>query len=154
MPRRQTIQPPPLDSFSLNNGVTKGAVRDETCRIIGRGLHKVDAFEAKRDGILEIAFNDYLSPDEVDPKRHPWKMKTSIKDDYLASATKFARKMQILGYGGKEGADDSALRKSYYPDIMVNFRVWQWACRKNFVTCGIALLILPSRNGASLGSQF
>ena len=153
MPRRATIQPPPLKKFSLKDGTTVEE-RDETCRIIGRGLHKVDAFEVKRDGILEIAFNDYLSPDEVDPKRRPWKMKTSIKDDYLASATKFARKMQILGYGGKEGADDSALRKSYYPDIMVNFRVWQWACRKNYVTCGIALLILPSRNGASLGSQF
>ncbi len=71
-------------------------------------MHKVDAFEVKRDGTLEIAFNDYLSPDEVDPKRHPWKMKTSIKDDYLASATKFARKVQILGYGSKEGADENA----------------------------------------------
>jgi hypothetical protein len=126
MPRRKTIQPLPLDSFSLKDG-TIVEVRDETCRIIGRGLHKVDAFEVKRDGILETVVNDYFSPDQADPKQGHWKMKTNIRNNYLISATKFARKMQALGYGEEDGVDDSALRKSYYPDIMQNVRTYQRA---------------------------
>jgi len=126
MPRRKTIQPLPLDSFSLKDG-TIVEVRDETCRIIGRGLHKVDAFEAKRDRILETVVHDYFSPDHTDPKKAHWKIKTKIRIDYLSSATMFARKMQALGYGGEDGVDDSALRKSYYPDIMQNVRTYQRA---------------------------
>ncbi|MDC0178331.1 hypothetical protein OAI75_00850 [Woeseiaceae bacterium] len=126
MPRRKTIQPPPRDSFSLEDG-TFVEERDETCRIIGRGLHKVDAFEVQRDEILEIVVSDYFSPDQADPKRRPWKLKTNIRNDYLSSPTMFARKMQTLGYGGKEGVDDSTLRKSYYPDIVEKFRAYQRA---------------------------
>jgi hypothetical protein len=83
MPRKKTIQPEPIESFTLDDG-TIVEIRGENCKLIGRGLHNANAFITKRDKILELVASDYLTPQgrKLKPK----------EIDYLSSATSFARK--------------------------------------------------------------
>lgn len=108
MPRKKTIQPPPLDSFTLDDG-TVVEVRDEKCRVVGRGLHKQDAYLDKRDKVLELVANDYLTPKG---RKHVFP-----EHDYLLRSSTFAIKAAEWGLLGKDGSDDSSLRKKLYRDI-------------------------------------
>ena len=66
MPRRKTVQPPPSETFTFPDG-TLVEIRDDSCRIIGRGLHKRDEFERKRDKILGKVVTDYFKLDQSIP---------------------------------------------------------------------------------------
>jgi hypothetical protein len=58
MPRKKSIQQPPLDSFEtiIGNGITQEILlielRDETCPELGSGKYQSDKFEDRRDTIL------------------------------------------------------------------------------------------------------
>jgi len=124
MPRKKTVQPEPLYEIPLpNSDVIE--VRDDRCRVIGRGLRKVDAFENKRDAVLEIVVNDYFRPGESPSDRWVYKEDLVDAEDYLATATRFARWMELQGYAGTEGKDDSALRKKLYPEIVKQINVFR-----------------------------
>lgn len=108
MPRKKTIQPPPLQSGVLEDG-TIWEVRDETCLEIGRGLHNRNKYEQKRDELLEWVVNDYLSPNG--PKFVP------SDRDYMRSAKRFVDQCELWGVV-PEGIDDvSSFRKKLYSDI-------------------------------------
>lgn len=111
MPRKRTIQPAPLQSFTLPDG-TLVEVRDESTWEIGRGQHKVLDFLNRRDEILQRVCSDYLSPSGC--------KRVSPDKDYLANATKFARKVQLWGLHTNIEVDDSATRKNMYRDIVLN----------------------------------
>jgi len=75
MPRKKTVQPAPLDSFSLtleDGSVVEIEIRDETCNIIGRGLHKRDKHQALCDRILEYVVSKYLSPNGPKKVNNPF----------------------------------------------------------------------------------
>ena len=66
MPRKKTIQPEPLLSFPLtmeNGELCEIEVRDDTCNIIGRGLHNRDRHEELCDRVLEYVVEKHLSSD-------------------------------------------------------------------------------------------
>ena len=70
MPRKRTVQPEPLESFTIkldDGSIAEVEIRDETCNIIGRGLHKRDKHQALCDRILEYVAGIYLSADEPLP---------------------------------------------------------------------------------------
>lgn len=109
MPRKKTIQPAPIESFTLDDG-TIVEIRCKECRVIGRGLHKTDKYEEKRDVVFEKVVADYLTSNgkKLIPK----------EKDYLSSAAKFTRQAEQWGMGDINGADNSALRKKLYRDIV------------------------------------
>jgi hypothetical protein len=107
MPRKKTIQPPPVEEFTLPDG-TIVEIRDETCKIIGRGLHKRDAYEKKRDEVLAKVVNDYLTP--------KGRKKILPANDYLSNPTKFWKKIVCTGGMAASGADDSTVRRRLYKD--------------------------------------
>jgi hypothetical protein len=119
MPRPKTIQPQPLSGFSFYHGILliEVEVRDGTCYLIYRGSHKRDAYEEKLWKVMEHVVNDYLS---VSGKKFVPKDR-----DYLLSATDFATRVEILGYGGLNGEDNSALRKKLYLDVKRELKVYQ-----------------------------
>ena len=121
MPRKKTVQPEPLESIQLPNEVVV-EIRDDGCRVIGRGLHKVDAFEKKRDAVLQMVIDDYFKPGESSSDRWVYREDLTDAADYLATATRFARWMELHGYAGTEGKDDSALRKKLYPEILIHVK--------------------------------
>jgi hypothetical protein len=119
MPRAKTIQPLPVSSFSFYYGILliEVEVRDDTCYLIYRGSHKRDAYDEKLWRVMEHVVNDYLS---VTGKKFVPKDR-----DYLLSATDFATQVEIWGYGGVNGEDNSALRKKLYPDVVRELQVYQ-----------------------------
>lgn len=108
MPRKKPIQPEPIETFTLDDG-TIVEIRDETCSVRGKGLHKRETYERKRDAVLEKVASEYLTTKgrKAIPK----------EKDYLSNATKFASKAELWGFGSEDGADNSALRKKLYKDI-------------------------------------
>jgi hypothetical protein len=119
MPRQKTDQPPPLETFTLEDG-TVVEIRDETCQIRGRGLHKRDKFEEKRDNIMERVVKDYFVLDKSDFYLKRFVFKPPIGNDYLQNASSFAIQCELWGHGSEEGVDDSALRKTMYPEVLHN----------------------------------
>ena len=92
-------------------------IRDETCQIIGRGLHKQDKFEKKRDELAERVADEYfLDKSDLSKKHFVYK---PPRNDYMKSATSFANQCELWGYGGDEGTDDSALRKKMYAEVLI-----------------------------------
>ena len=124
MPRRKTVQPPPLETFTLEDG-TVVEIRDETCQIRGRGLHKRDEFEKNRDKILKKVVDDYFAFDQSVPNsnRHVYSPPKRKIHDYLLNGSAFARRCQEWGYASEDGSDDSALRKNMYKEILHHVRV-------------------------------
>ena len=108
MPRKKTIQPLPVEWFTLPDGIIV-EIRDETCKIIGRGLHKQDAYEKKLYEVLAKVVNDYLTP--------KGRKKILPANDYLSNPTKFWRKIVCTGGMAASGADDSTVRRRLYKDI-------------------------------------
>ena len=121
MPRKKTIQPDPLYEIPLPNGDAI-EVRDDSCQEIGRGLHKVHTFENKRDAVLENVVDDYFKPGKSSADSWVFREDLTDAEDYLATATRFARWMELHGYAGTEGKDDSALRKKLYPEILIHVK--------------------------------
>jgi len=95
-------------------------LEDGTYREIGRGLHKRDAYERKRDSVLQMVVQDYL--DVNGPKSVP------EERDYMRNASRFAVQVQIWNLGG---VDDSAERKKLYFDIRLQLRALVSAVREN-----------------------
>ena len=91
---------------------------DENTWPIGRGEHKRMAFQARADRMLEKVFDDFHRPRCTFPCQR-WSSALDLLDerkDYMASASKFARQMEM--YGEVEcGVDDSSLRKRIYPFV-------------------------------------
>ena len=127
MPRQKTIQPDPLYTITVKDGdeYVECEVYDDSCLPIGRGLHKVHAFNKNRDAVLEIVMNDYFEPGASPSDYWVYRKNLSETEDYLATASRFARRMELQGYGGTEGKDDSALRKKLYPEITKQIRVFR-----------------------------
>jgi hypothetical protein len=114
MPRKKTIQPQPLESFSLLDG-TLVEVRDETCQEIGRGLHKRDAYEKWRDKVAEKVIPIYLDKNG--------RKLVKPEDDFLSSGYKFSDWLKEYKdedegeYLYPESGDDSSVRKRLHKDI-------------------------------------
>ena len=128
MPRKKTVQPLPLEELTLDDGTIVDLrhkeydVRDGTCQEIGRGLHKRDAFEGKRDEVLLKVADDYLTPQG--------KKVIRPEKDYLSSGSKFAKEIALRGlcpFGG----DDSAIRKKLYKDIKKHIGVLERCINDN-----------------------
>ena len=116
MPRRKTIQPEPLERFDIEDAEV--IVLDEATWPIGRGEHNRMAFQSRADHMLGKVFDDYTVEDTrfpADTDRRQLDLPNERKD-YMASASKFARQMEM--YGEVEcGVDDSSLRKRIYPFV-------------------------------------
>ena len=106
MPRKKTVQPQPLRTF-YENGEPIAEERDETCKIIGRGLHKQDAYEKKLYEVLAKVVNDYLTP--------KGRKKILPENDYLSSPAKFFHKVTQWGLAASD-ADESTIRNRLYKD--------------------------------------
>jgi len=109
MPRKKTVQPAPLDSFSLtleDGSVVEIEIRDETCNIIGRGLHKRDKHQALCDRILEYVVSKYLSPNG--PKK--------VNNPFMGSARELDAEMARSGLF-PEITDLGSVRKRIYPYV-------------------------------------
>ena len=78
-------------------------------------------FSLKCDKILEAVFDDYCHKKSDGSEKYYYQ---SPKNDYLKSASRFAREFALRGYVGLEG-DDSALRKRYYPEVMKPMRIYK-----------------------------
>ena len=116
MPRSKTIQPEPLERFDIEDAEV--IVLDEATWPIGRGEHNRMAFQARADHMLGKVFDDYTVRDARSPANSGLRQLDlpNERKDYMASASKFARQMEM--YGEVEcGVDDSSLRKRIYPFV-------------------------------------
>ena len=103
MPRKKTVQPEPIEVFTLDDG-TIVEVRDEDAKLIGRGSHKHDTHEELRIRILDWVANHYLSP--KGPKL--------VNRDFMKSASKLEAEMSRSGLF-PEVTDLGSVRKRIYP---------------------------------------
>ncbi len=125
MPRKKTVQPSPISKHSFYHGIRliEIEVRDSTCYLINRGSHRRDAYVEKLWKVMELVVTDYLSATG---------RKSVHKDkDYLRNAKTFATKVEIWGYGGLNGEDNSAIRKRLYSDVKRELKVYQDAVAEN-----------------------
>ena len=113
MPRKKTIQPEPIESFTLDDG-TIIEIRDESCQIKSRGSHKRDAYEKNRDNILEKVVPMYVTPAGR-------KKRSSRQKDILKSASEFERWYTIEGFPERNEAE---VRKRLYKDIKSNVQTY------------------------------
>ena len=104
MPRKKTIQPEPLETFTIDEGRITVEIRDGTCNIIGRGLHKRDTHEELRVRVLVWVIDQYLSSEG--PKR--------IKHDFMKSAAALDAELARSGLF-PEVTESSSVRKRIYP---------------------------------------
>ena len=104
MPRKKTIQPDALETFTIDEGRITVEIRDGTCNIIGRGLHKRDTHEELRVGVLEWVVDQYLSSEG--PKL--------ITHDFMKSASELDAEMARSGLF-PEVTESSSVRKRIYP---------------------------------------
>ena len=123
MPRTKRKEPPPLESFTINvnNEDIICEVRDGSCKLVYRGSHKRDAYDEKIDSVMEKVVNDYLTPNGR--KRVP------SSRDYLATSTDFAAQVEIWGFGGINGEDNSPLRKKLYHDVKKHLTIFENAIK-------------------------
>lgn len=109
MPRKKTVQPLPIKEFTLPDG-TQVEIRNESCRIIGRGLYRRDAYEDWRDKVAEIVVPIYL--DENGRKQ------IKPEDDFLISGHRFNEWLEKNTDLYPASGDDSSVKKRLYPDIL------------------------------------
>ena len=122
MPRPETVQPEPLDRFRF--GDTEVLMIDESTWPIGRGEHKRMAFDAKACDILQLVLEDYTVPDPEFSKDSGRRVFELLKGDrdYMANASKFARRIEMSDKV-ECGIDDSSLRKKIYPYVSLALTV-------------------------------
>ena len=116
MPRKRTVQPEPLESstIKLDDGfLLEVEIRDETCNIIGRGLHKRDKHQALCDRILEYIAGIYLSPKGVKKVRQP----------FMGSARELDAEMARSGLF-PEVTDLQSVRKRIYPNVKLQLDIF------------------------------
>ena len=109
MPRKRTVQPEPLESFTIKSddgSIAEVEKRDETCNIIGRGLHKRDKLQALSDRILEYVASIYLSP----------KGEKKVEKPFMGSARQLDAELARSGLF-PEITDLQSVRKRIYPYI-------------------------------------
>ena len=104
MPRKKTVQPEPLETFTIDDGRITVEIRDGSCNIIGRGLHKRDTHEELRVQVLDWVVSHYLSSEG--PK--------TIKHDFMKSASALDAEMS-LSRRFSEISDKGSVRKRIYP---------------------------------------
>ena len=112
MPRKKTVQPPPLEEFVIYHGIMpiQVEIRDETCREVFRGSHMRDKYTDKLYEVADIVAKDYLTPEG--PKN------VAPEDDYMSTPTRFTDEMmEGWNFGNSHGNDDSAYRKKLYRDV-------------------------------------
>lgn len=114
MPRKKTVQPPPLKSLTLSDG-TLVEVRNETCQEIGRGLHKRDDYEKWRDKVAEKVIPIYLNKNG--------RKQIKPKDDFLSSGYKFNKWLEENTDLYPESGDDSSVRKRLYKYILHEIKI-------------------------------
>jgi hypothetical protein len=108
MPRKQRQTPLPLQTFHINDWTME--IRDYTRWEVGRGKHNELARKKRIDEAIEHMVADYFTRDGC--RNFPPKSR-----DYMRNASEFARAMELQGLAGRDGADDSSLRKSIYPEV-------------------------------------
>ena len=123
MPRKKREELPPLESFTFtfNNEDIICEVRDGSCKLVYRGSHKRDEYDEKIDSVMEKVAYDYLTPNGR--KRVP------SSRDYLATGTDFATQVEIWGFGGINGEDNSTLRKKLYHDVKKRLTIFENAIK-------------------------
>ena len=62
--------------------------------------------------------DDYIVLDNFDFNQERFVFKRPIRNDYLKNASSFAIQCELWGYGKKKAVDDSALRKTMYPEVL------------------------------------
>lgn len=113
MPRKKTIQPDPLESYTLEDG-TIVEHRDETCQEIGKGLHKRNEYEAIRDAVLEQIFSTYVDKKGKKTLGHR-------DNDILKSGYTFDNWYVLNGFPDR---DESQIRQKLYKDIKKNIKIY------------------------------
>ena len=109
MPRKRTVQPEPLESFTIKSddgSIVEVEKRDETCNIIGRGLHKRDKHEDLCNRIFEYVASIYLSP----------KGAKKVKQPFMGSARELDAELARSGLF-PEVTDLQSVRKRIYPNV-------------------------------------
>jgi hypothetical protein len=122
MPRKKTVQPPPLKTLSLEDD-TVVEIRDETCEEIGRGLHRYNAHNRFRDAVWEWVVEDHILT-----KIEPGELIPDL--DILERPTKFSNALQQTELYPEYGPDDSHIRKRLYSEIRREIRIINAALRK------------------------
>ena len=125
MPRKKTIQPAPIQTIYVHDGIASFEIeiRDNSCYLISRGSHKRDAYNEKLWKVMEHVVQDYLSPSgrKLIPRNA----------DYLRSAATFTNQYDLWGYGGFSGADPNAIRKKLYTDVKRQLKIFEGAIARN-----------------------
>ena len=125
MPRKKTIQPAPIQTIYVHDGIASFEIeiRDNSCYLISRGSHKRDAYNEKLWKVMEHVVQDYLSPSgrKLIPRNA----------DYLRSAATFTNQYDLWGYGGFSGADPNAIRKKLYTDVKRELKIFEGAIARN-----------------------
>ena len=119
MPRKKTVQPEPIETFTLDDG-TIVEVRGDGTKLIGRGSHKHDTHEELRIRILDWVVNHYLSHKGPKP----------VERDFMKSASELEAEMSRSGLF-PEVTDLGSVRKRLYPWVRDHLGVFTKLVEEN-----------------------
>ena len=126
MPRKKTVQPDPIDAFTINDEVLGDVlveVRGDGTWEIGRGQHMKNKYDEWFSEVLVWVADQYLTSDG--PKR-----RSSTQVDILKSAAVFDRALQrSLFY--PDYPETTSVRKRLYPDILRHKNALERALAEN-----------------------
>ena len=126
MPRKKTIQPEPLDIFSIDDIACE--IRDNTCQAIGRGLKQKYCFEDRLDSVLVWLLDEEYVTKAGDGNG-------LVESEFLSNASVFSRELETTSFFPPSG-DNSSVRKKLYPEVKRLLRIYHKALQEQHVeTC-------------------
>ena len=112
MPRKKTVQPDPIDAFTISDEVLGDVlveVRGDGTWEIGRGQHMKNKYDEWFSEVLVWVADQYLTSNG--PKR-----RSSWQVDILKSAAEFDRALQRSTFY-PDYPETSSVKKRLFPDI-------------------------------------
>jgi len=119
MPRKKPVDPPPLESIIVYDGIEKilFEVRDHTCElVIGRGIHKKNAHDRWLSEVLEWLAETYIYPHYTEGELLP-------DLPVLSSPTIFSRALQQTHIYPPDGPSDSHVRTRLYQEVLKEIQI-------------------------------
>jgi hypothetical protein len=113
VPRKKTVQPDPIDAFTINDEVLGDVlveVRGDGTWEIGRGQHMKNKYDEWFSEVLVWVADQYLTSDG--PKR-----RSSRQVDILKYAAEFDRALQRSPFY-PDYPETTSVRKRLYPDVV------------------------------------
>jgi len=121
MPRKKTIEKPPLDTITIEGTVFE--VRDRTCPEVGKGSGQRNQLSAQFNEALVWLFETHIFPHHTDGE-------LINTPDCLKSASRLDAALALAGISDRYGMTTYSIRRRLYPMLKEEIRILNSALKK------------------------